>query len=177
MNKYHFVFGEPQYMTSQLKQTWLYHKIIHFDITSPYDITFFVFFSQLFYAKAIYLWCHCNVHKVDIDFFFLTRDFWSKAFGSIEIPLPRLDSVKLYTDSGPRELFGVGMGVAAVCMMIGVGKVPRGSTCPFVEIIREYIFNSICGNERGYSMKVNTIHWIKVKRIIQDLLKVNGRGA
>jgi len=74
------------------------------------------------------------------------------------IPLPRLDSVKLNTDSGPRELFGVGMGVAAVCMMIGGGKVPRGSTCPFADIIREYIFNSIGENERGYSMKVNTIH-------------------
>lgn len=61
----------------------------------------------------------------------------------METPLPRLDSV----DSGPRELLGVGMGVAAVRMMIGGGKVPRRSTCPFADIIREYIFSSIGGNE------------------------------
>lgn len=53
--------------------------MIHFDITSPYDITFFVFFSQLFYAKAIYLWCPCNVHKVDIDFFFSYQRFLIKS--------------------------------------------------------------------------------------------------
>lgn len=73
------------------------------------------------------------------------------------MPLPRLDSVKPNTDSGPSELFGVGMGVAAVRMMIGGGKVPRGSTCPFADIIREYIFNSVGGSKSGYSKKVITI--------------------
>lgn len=50
-------------------------------------------------------------------------------------------------DSGPRELFGVGMGVAAVRMMIGGAIVPRGSTWPLAVIIREYIFSSAGGGE------------------------------
>lgn len=46
-------------------------------------------------------------------------------------------------DSGPRELFGVGMGVAAVRMIIGGAIEPRGSTWPLAVIIREYIFSSV----------------------------------
>ena len=36
--------------------------------------------------------------------------------------------------------------VAAVRMMIGGGKLPRESTCPFADIIREDIFNSVSDN-------------------------------
>lgn len=48
-------------------------------------------------------------------------------------------------DSGPRELFGVGMGVAAVRIIMGGAIVPRGSTWPLAVIIREYIFSSARG--------------------------------
>lgn len=73
----------------------------------------------------------------------------------MDIPLPRLDSSKLKMESVPRELFGVGIGVAAVRMMIGGGKLPRESTCPFADIIREYIFNSASDNcKRAIHFKI-----------------------
>lgn len=85
--------------------------------------------------------------------------------GSMEVALPRRDSEwptpvsekpasqywgtpSLYMrsspriDSGPRELFGVGMGVAAVRIIIGGAIMPRGSMWPLAVIIREYIFSS-----------------------------------
>lgn len=53
----------------------------------------------------------------------------------MDTPLPRRESPKPIMDSGPRELLGVGIGVAAVRMMIGGAREPLGSTWPLADII------------------------------------------
>ena len=71
-----------------------------------------------------------------------TRDFWSPSWGSMELLLPRRESRRLWAMSRLGELLGVGMGVAAVCMMTGGGRLPRPSRCPLGVMAREYIFIS-----------------------------------
>ena len=65
----------------------------------------------------------------------LTRDLWSYALGSMDTLLPRRESPNPSMDSGPREPLGVGMGVAAVRMMMGGASEPLGSTWPLADII------------------------------------------
>lgn len=79
-----------------------------------------------------------------------TRDFWSPDWGSTELLLPRRESRRLGAASRFGELFGVGMGVAAVRMMTGGGRLPRPSRCPLGVTAREYIF--ISGGRRGRSL-------------------------
>lgn len=62
--------------------------------------------------------------------------------GSIEALLPLLESTKVCTESMCGEHFGVGIGVAAVRMMIGGGMLPLPSRCPFGVTASEYIFIS-----------------------------------
>lgn len=47
------------------------------------------------------------------------------------------------------ELLGVGMGVAAVRMMTGGGRLPRPSRCPLGVTAKEYIFISGGGEATG----------------------------
>lgn len=88
-----------------------------------------------------------------------TSECWSKAEGSMDVELPVRDSIwlipafekscptspsfgvpSLYKssspriDSGPRELVGVGMGVAAVRIIIGGAVVPQASMWPLAVI-------------------------------------------
>lgn len=71
-----------------------------------------------------------------------TRDFWSPSGGSTELLLPRRESRRPWAVSRLGELLGVGMGVAAVCMMTGGGRLPRPSRCPLGVVAREHIFIS-----------------------------------
>lgn len=78
-----------------------------------------------------------------------TRDFWSPNWGSTELLLPRRESRRLLAVSRFGELLGVGLGVAAVRMMTGGGRLPRPSRCPLGVTAREYIF--ISGGGGGHS--------------------------
>ena len=76
-----------------------------------------------------------------------TRDFWSPSWGSTELLLPRRESRRPGAASRCGELLGVGMGVAAVRMMRGGGKLPWPSRCPLGVTASEYIFISGWGEE------------------------------
>lgn len=56
-----------------------------------------------------------------------TRDFWSPSWGSTEPLLLRRESRRAWATSRCGELLGVGIGVAAVCVMRGGGRLPRPS--------------------------------------------------
>lgn len=64
--------------------------------------------------------------------------------GSSEALLPLLESPRACRESRCGEHFGVGIGVAAVRMMMGGGMAPLPSRCPLGVTASEYIFISAC---------------------------------
>lgn len=71
-----------------------------------------------------------------------TGDFWSPSWGSTGPLLPCCESRRTWATSRCGELLGVGIGVAAVCVMRGGGRLPRPSRCPLGVTASEYIFIS-----------------------------------